>query len=88
MAKVFIDAGHGGKDPGATGNGLKEKDVTLSISLIVGDILRRHGVEVGYSRTTDTYLDLTTRAAKANQFKADVFVSVQDKRQETNLLHQ
>lgn len=74
--KVFLDAGHGGKDPGAMGNGLREKDITLSIALFTGAILESHGIEVIYSRTTDTFLDLTTRATKANQAKADIFVSI------------
>lgn len=76
MSKVWIDAGHGGKDSGAVGNGLKEKDITLSIALKLGKVLKEQGFEVGYSRTTDVYLDLTPRATKANQFKADAFVSV------------
>lgn len=76
MPKIFLDAGHGGKDPGAIGNGLKEKDITLSLALITGSILEAHGVEVYYSRTTDVYLDLTTRAKMANQKKVDAFVSV------------
>lgn len=76
MKKVFIDAGHGGKDPGAIGNGLQEKDITLSIALKIGEILKRHNIEVVYSRTTDVFLDLTTRAVKANNTKADAFVSV------------
>ncbi|MBC8589319.1 N-acetylmuramoyl-L-alanine amidase family protein [Paratissierella segnis] len=76
MKKVFIDAGHGGKDPGALGNGLQEKDITLSIALKIGEVLKRHNIEVVYSRTADVFLDLTTRAVKANNAKADAFVSV------------
>lgn len=51
MVKVHIDFGHGGKDPGAVGNELKEKDITLAVGLKVGEILERHNVEVSYSRT-------------------------------------
>lgn len=76
MVKVFLDAGHGGKDPGALGNGLKEKDINLSVTLKVGNILTNHGVNVNYSRTTDTFLELADRAKKANDFKADIFVSI------------
>lgn len=76
MPKVFLDAGHGGKDPGALGNGLKEKDINLSVTLKVGNILTNHGVNVDYSRTTDTFLELADRAKKANDFKADIFVSI------------
>lgn len=76
MKKVFLDAGHGGKDPGALGNGLQEKDIVLQVTMKIGDILRSHGLEVIYSRTTDTFLELHERANMANNAKADVFVSV------------
>lgn len=76
MTKVHIDAGHGGKDPGATGNGLREKDITLSVSLAVGKILQRHGVQVSYSRTKDVFLSLSDRAKQANNNKSDLFVSI------------
>lgn len=77
MSKVVcIDPGHGGKDPGALGNGMKEKDITLSVTLKVGEILKNHGVTVGYTRTTDEFIELADRAKKANDFKADIFVSI------------
>ncbi len=76
MAKVFLDAGHGGKDPGALGNGLREKDINLSVALKVGNILKNHGVDVRYSRTTDTFLELHERTDKANKSNADIFVSI------------
>lgn len=74
--KVFLDAGHGGKDPGALGNNLKEKDINLSVALRVGEILKRHNIEVLYSRTTDVSLELSERTNLANKSKADVFVSI------------
>lgn len=74
--KVWLDAGHGGKDPGACANGLKEKDITLAITLKIGKILERHGVKVCYSRTTDKYLSLTERAELSNKNNADAFVSI------------
>src|SRR5699024_1719745 len=74
--KVWLDAGHGGKDPGAIGNGLKEKDVTLAITKKVGDELKRHGDKVGYTRTTDKTVALNRRGPLANNFNADVFVSI------------
>src|SRR5699024_11068322 len=74
--KVWLDAGHGGKDPGAIGNGLKEKDVTLAITKKVGDELKRHGVKVGYTRTTDKTVALNRRGPLANNFGADIFVSI------------
>lgn len=76
MLKVFLDAGHGGKDPGAVGNGLQEKNITLPVALEVGKILQRHGITVGYTRTTDTYVSLDDRCKKANDFGADIFVSI------------
>lgn len=76
MPKVFLDAGHGGKDPGALGNGLQEKNITLPVALEVGKILQRHSITVGYTRTTDTYVSLEDRANKANNFGADIFVSI------------
>lgn len=74
--KIFIDPGHGGKDPGAVGNGLQEKNITLAIALQVGKILKENGVVVVYSRTTDTHLTLSERAQAANNVKADIFVSI------------
>ena len=53
MAKVFIGVGHGGKDAGAVGNGLKEKNVNLSIALHLRSELQRHGITVGISRTRE-----------------------------------
>ncbi|WP_333638261.1 N-acetylmuramoyl-L-alanine amidase [Tissierella praeacuta] len=76
MAKVFLDAGHGGSDPGALGNGMREKDIALSVTLKVGNILKNHGVSVSYSRTTDVFLELADRAMKANNVGANVFVSI------------
>ena len=76
MKKVFLDAGHGGKDPGSVGNGLKEKDISLSVTLKVGEILKAHGVGVIYSRTTDEFIDLRKRSDKANTENVDIFVSI------------
>ena len=76
MKKVFLDFGHGGKDPGAIGNGLQEKDIVLSVGLLVGKVLERHNVEVYYSRTTDIFIELTERSTMANRLDVDVFVSI------------
>lgn len=76
MAKVFLDAGHGGHDPGACGNGLREKDVVLDIVLRTGRILQSRNVKVAYSRQTDVFVSLMDIARKANESGADVFVSV------------
>ena len=74
--KVFIDAGHGGTDPGAVGNGLKEKDIVLSIATKLGALLNGRGISIKYSRTNDTYLSLEERARLANAWGADLFVSI------------
>lgn len=76
MKKVFIDAGHGGKDPGAVGNSLREKDIVLPVALDVGEILKKHNVEVVYSRTKDQFIELSERAAMANRSNVDIFVSI------------
>ena len=74
--KVFIDAGHGGTDPGAVGNGLKEKDIVLSIATKLGSLLNGRGISIKYSRTNDTYLSLEERARLANAWGADLFLSI------------
>lgn len=76
MKIVQLDAGHGGHDSGATGNGLKEKDIALSVTLKIGEILKRHKVKVVYSRTKDEFIRLSERATMANEAKADLFLSV------------
>src|SRR5690625_2868202 len=78
MAKIYLDAGHGGHDPGAVGNGLREKDVVLKIVKYARDYLLKNykGVSVRLTRTTDKYLSLSQRANDANRWGADVFVSV------------
>jgi N-acetylmuramoyl-L-alanine amidase len=74
--KVWLDAGHGGKDPGALGNNLKEKDINLAVTKEVNRILEKHGVTVGTTRTSDTFMELSDRSKKANDFKADILVSI------------
>ena len=76
IRKVFIDPGHGGTDPGASGNGLYEKEVVLSISKKVRNILISKGFEVELSRSKDQYVSLSDRAAQANAWDADLFVSI------------
>lgn len=74
--KIFIDPGHGGKDPGAVGNNLQEKDVTLSVSLKLKTLLEKHGIETKLSRSTDTYLTINERYQMANAWGADYFISI------------
>lgn len=78
MAKVYIDPGHGGSDPGAVANGLKEKDLTLKIAKYARTYLedKYKNVSVRMSRTGDTYPSLSARASDANRWGADVFVSI------------
>ncbi len=73
---VVLDAGHGGHDPGASANGIQEKNINLNAVMQLGSILKLYGVDVRYSRTTDVYLKLAQRTAFANNNKANVFVSV------------
>ena len=73
---VVVDPGHGGKDPGATANGVREKDINLGIGLALEAVLRSRGFEVRMTRRTDVYLKLQERTDIANQVNADVFVSV------------
>ena len=57
MAKVILDAGHGGsRDPGAVYEGRQEKDDVLRLALAVGEILERKGVEVSYNRVNYVYV--------------------------------
>ncbi|USK61356.1 N-acetylmuramoyl-L-alanine amidase [Peribacillus asahii] len=77
LIKIFIDPGHGGKDPGAVGNGLLEKDLTLKIAKRVKELLAAYeNVEVKMSRTGDTYPTLSERAKAANAWGADFFLSI------------
>lgn len=74
---IYLDAGHGGTDPGAVGNGLKEKDITLAVTLAVRDRLKAHGFEVLTSRTTDTNPgDASQRGAMIGKSKADYGLSI------------
>lgn len=75
MAKVFLSAGHGGSDPGAVGNGLKEKDINLQIMLACQAELVRHGVTVVCSRTTDANDPVAEEVREANASGADIAVS-------------
>lgn len=76
MTKIYIDAGHGGTDPGAVGNGLREKDLTLTISKKIADILKGYDCSVKLSRTGDQTLSLKQRTDDANKWGADYLLSV------------
>lgn len=75
--KIFIDAGHGGSNPGAVGpNGLKESDVNLDVALRLGRLLSSRNYEVKYSRISNINIGLRERATLANQWGADYFISI------------
>lgn len=75
--KIYIDAGHGGKDSGASSNGIKEKDIVLDVCNRIIDGLKAYqDVEVKSTRTTDVFLSLDERTRAANSWGADVLVSV------------
>lgn len=78
MYKVWIDAGHGGKDPGAVANGIQEKDIVLKVSLGIKERLEAEyeDVQVLRSRSTDIFLELRDRTNKANAAGADILVSI------------
>ena len=75
MAKVFLSAGHGGSDPGAVSNGLRESDINLNALLSCQSELVRHGVTVVCSRTTDANDPVSEEVKEANASNADIAVS-------------
>lgn len=77
MVKIYLDAGHGGKDSGAVGNGLYEKNVVLDIAKRIESKLKAYkNVDVMQTRTTDVFLELSERTDKANKWGADCFLSI------------
>ena len=81
--KIFIDPGHGGPNPGAVANGVTEEYVNLNVSLELARLLREAGFEVMVYRTTQSEnvlpernADLRNRAAMANSWGADYFISI------------
>lgn len=75
---VVIDAGHGGKDPGAVGSKAREKNINLAVALKAGKYIRENlkDVKVVYTRDDDTFIGLAERAEVANKHKADLFISI------------
>lgn len=71
-----LQPAHGGSDPGAVYKGRQEKDDTLDLTLAVGDILKKNGIDVYYTRTTDEYETPFKKATDANNSGADLFVSI------------
>ena len=75
---LVIDAGHGGKDPGAIGKTSQEKDLNLKVALAFGSYVEKNcpDVKVIYTRKTDVFVELKERANIANKNKADLFISI------------
>jgi N-acetylmuramoyl-L-alanine amidase len=77
VSRVVIDAGHGGHDPGAHGNGINEAELTLDVALRVQKLLEKEpGIEVVMTRDTDVFIPLEERTAIANREGADLFLSI------------
>ena len=75
---VVIDAGHGGRDVGAVGSIVREKDINLAVALKLGALIATNHKDVNilYTRKTDVFLDFEVRADIANRNKADLFISI------------
>lgn len=77
MKKIYIDAGHGGKDAGAVGiGGLYEKTLNLTVATYLKGILKAKGFDVLMSRENDIFVEIDASAAKANSWGADVVISI------------
>jgi N-acetylmuramoyl-L-alanine amidase len=77
VSRVVIDAGHGGHDPGAHGNGITEAELTLDVALRLQKLLEKEeGIEVVMTRDTDVFIPLEERTAIANREGADLFLSI------------
>lgn len=73
---IMLDAGHGGRDPGAVYRGRQEKDDTLRLVLALGEILQNNGIDIEYTRTTDVYESPYEKAMEANHAGVDFFISI------------
>ena len=77
LVKIFLDAGHGGKDSGAIGNGIQEKDIVLKLVKKMESLLKAYeNTDVILSRSSDVFLSLAERTKKANTANADVLLSI------------
>ncbi len=78
LTKVVIDAGHGGKDPGAKGHNCMEKDITLAVALKLGKLIsdNHKDVKVIFTRDTDVFIPLDVRSSIANKNGANLFISI------------
>ena len=77
VVKIFLDAGHGAHDGGASSNGIREKDIVLKIVQKMKSMLNEYqDVQLNFTRETDVFLSLSERTTKANNWDADCLVSV------------
>lgn len=76
MARVFLEVGHGGSDPGAVGNGLKEKNLNLVIAKAAAAELERHGVQVKLSRKKDEKDPLEEAIRECNTYDPDLAAGI------------
>jgi N-acetylmuramoyl-L-alanine amidase len=77
ISRIVLDAGHGGHDPGARGNGISEAELVLDVTLRLRDLLEKQpGIEVTLTRSTDEFIQLEERTAIANRTGADLFLSI------------
>jgi N-acetylmuramoyl-L-alanine amidase len=77
ISRIVIDPGHGGHDPGASGNGVTESELVLDVSLRLKKLLEKEpGIEVVMTRDTDVFIPLEQRTAIANRESADLFLSI------------
>ena len=74
LSKILF--GHGGKDPGACGDGIQEKDIVLSVGKEIKKILSEYECSLKFTRESDIYLSLTERVNISNNFGADIFISI------------
>ena len=74
--RIVIDAGHGGKDPGAVNSSKHESIAALAIAKKVGTQLKNKGFSVKYTRSTDKYMSLSERCKISNEYGADAFISI------------
>lgn len=75
-ARIVIDPGHGGHDPGAERGGLFESNIVLDVALRLEKLLHAAGIDVVLTRRTDTYVPLEERTAIANRSQGDLFLSI------------
>lgn len=74
--KVYLDAGHGGSDPGAVANSLVEKTINLTQAIECASVLKRHGVDVHTGSLVDEEISIDTMAKQANAWGANLVVSI------------